>query len=186
MRVNTRYIDSTRGTFFFSFFNPQKMLRWWVKAFSHVGIFPPNSAGTAVLNFFPLLKHLPGDLFNYKKVISNTKVLHSAFLRPQVESHRNRSPDDNRRDFISLYLQQIHELKGKGQTTSIDGTLSSVLFLLLLLFISLCMKRLGWGGGRCLYCERFSNCKIERHFLDCDAISLSRIGTCLSLDVNAQ
>ena len=83
-----------------------------------------------MLNFFPALKHLPGDVFNYKKVITNTKLLHSALLRPQLESHMNRSPDDDRRDFISLYIKQMRELREKGRPSSIDGMLTSVLLLL--------------------------------------------------------
>ena len=88
-----------------------------------------------MLNFFPALKHLPGDVFNYKKVITNTKVLHSALLQPQVESHMNRSPDDDRRDFISLYIKQMRELREKGRPSSIDGMLTSVLLLLVVVVV---------------------------------------------------
>ena len=88
-----------------------------------------------MLNLFPALKHLPGDVFNYKKVITNTKLLHSALLQPQVESHMNRSPDDDRKDFISLYIKQMRELREKGRPSSIDGMLTSVLLLLLFVVV---------------------------------------------------
>ncbi|XP_033742962.1 cytochrome P450 2B5-like isoform X2 [Pecten maximus] len=54
---------------------------------------------------FPYLKYLPGDMFNIKKLIQNTKDIRD-FVFEQINEHRNTFDDENQRDFIDAFLSQ--------------------------------------------------------------------------------
>nr|KAG5708851.1 hypothetical protein BaRGS_009260 [Batillaria attramentaria] len=79
-----------------------------------------SASGTALLNFFPWLKHLPGDLFNFKKVLSMTHLIETTFLRPQLDNHILNHTNGNTSDFIHAYIVEIQKRRDSGQATSVD------------------------------------------------------------------
>ncbi|XP_033742964.1 cytochrome P450 2B1-like [Pecten maximus] len=71
---------------------------------------------------FPYLKYLPGDMFNIKKLIQNTKEIRD-FVFEQITEHRNTLDDQNQRDFIDAFLSQ-QSIHGQEDTIFEDLNLA--------------------------------------------------------------
>ncbi|XP_025099204.1 cytochrome P450 2U1-like [Pomacea canaliculata] len=73
------------------------------------------------LDFVPLLKYLPGDMFNTKVIMKNTNYLQDTFLKPHLKSHsKNFSRGtDQVSDFTEGYLREMDKVNGKS--TTLDG-----------------------------------------------------------------
>ncbi|XP_069130180.1 cytochrome P450 2J6-like isoform X2 [Argopecten irradians] len=54
---------------------------------------------------FPVVRHLPGDLFSVKRLVQNFEDI-KEFINEQVIEHRNTLDKDNQRDFIDVFLLQ--------------------------------------------------------------------------------
>ncbi|KAK7500081.1 hypothetical protein BaRGS_00008628 [Batillaria attramentaria] len=74
----------------------------------------------AVINFFPWLEYLPGDLFKLKRTLANVAILENTLSRPQVKAHVDTYTDGDAKDFIHAYIREIRKHKDNGQTTSIN------------------------------------------------------------------
>ncbi|XP_076444460.1 vitamin D 25-hydroxylase-like [Babylonia areolata] len=76
------------------------------------------AGGTALLNFFPFLHSLPGDLFKSRKMLRNVDFV-QGYLRQWLDNHQKRFSRDNVSDFIDAYLDEIvkRQEKKKPRTT---------------------------------------------------------------------
>ncbi len=68
------------------------------------------------LMIFPILRHLPGDPFKYKKLLENISHI-SSFFDDQIRAHKERKTPNNKEDFIDAYLEQIEKEKNNPDTT---------------------------------------------------------------------
>ncbi|XP_064600805.1 cytochrome P450 2J6-like [Liolophura sinensis] len=82
------------------------------KNFEDVGFAGP-------LNFIPWLKYLPGDFFNFKKVMNNVEVLES-FTSDQIQHHKDTFNPDEPRDFIDAYLSEMYKAQEKNPHTTFE------------------------------------------------------------------
>lgn len=73
------------------------------------------------MNFFPYLRHLPGDLFKVKRLLFNVKTVEKTLTEPQLKSHQHDYVDGVASDFIHAYLREIRQRKTSGQPTTING-----------------------------------------------------------------
>ncbi|PVD29116.1 hypothetical protein C0Q70_11713 [Pomacea canaliculata] len=73
------------------------------------------------LDFVPLLKYLPGDMFNTKVIMKNTNYLQDTFLKPHLKSHsKNFSRGtDQVSDFTEGYLREMDKVNGKSTTLDV-------------------------------------------------------------------
>nr|KAG5708844.1 hypothetical protein BaRGS_009253 [Batillaria attramentaria] len=90
---------------------------------------------TNLMNFIPLLRYLPGDLFNTEKVLSNVREMHDSFLKPQIQQHVDEADDTEQDDFITSYIRQIQQRRQHGNTvTSVNE--ESMLWVVSDLFVA--------------------------------------------------
>ncbi|XP_025098705.1 cytochrome P450 2U1-like [Pomacea canaliculata] len=70
------------------------------------------------LDFVPLLKYLPGDMFNTKVIMKNVNYIQDTFLKPHLKSHsKNFSRGtDQVSDFTEGYLREMNKVNGKSTT----------------------------------------------------------------------
>ncbi|PVD29117.1 hypothetical protein C0Q70_11714 [Pomacea canaliculata] len=75
----------------------------------------------SALDFVPLLKYLPFDIFNTKIILKNSNYLQGTFIRPHLESHVSNFPRgcDQVSDFIEGYLREMNRVNGRS--TTLDG-----------------------------------------------------------------
>ena len=79
------------------------------------------NTGTAVVNFIPILEHVPGDPFKVKKILSNLELV-DGFINCQVDEHvkeHTEEQEEESTDFIHAYIREIrkHEASGNDNTT---------------------------------------------------------------------
>ena len=80
------------------------------------------SVGSALLNFFPILSLLPGDMFGAKHLIANTRMVERGFQRPLIDKHvQTYSEDKGDTDYIYAYLRTMDKLKQQGKHTTHGG-----------------------------------------------------------------
>lgn len=65
-----------------------------------------NSALSGPLNFAPFLKKIPGDPFGAKKISNNVRETFQ-FFRNEIAEHKKTFDENNIRDFIDVYLNEI-------------------------------------------------------------------------------
>ncbi len=73
--------------------------------------------GTAgILNIFPALKYLPGDLFSYKKLHRGVEKIYG-MLSEEIKTHKENVTHSESPDFIDAYLQKISQISHKESST---------------------------------------------------------------------
>ncbi|XP_071114114.1 cytochrome P450 2B4-like [Haliotis cracherodii] len=72
--------------------------------------------GTSILNFFPILQYLPGDIFKFNKVLSNVDFVQK-FIRNTVQRHIENLDTLHVRDFVDAYLKEMQEEADDPETT---------------------------------------------------------------------
>lgn len=85
-----------------------------------LNIFSENmtlSGGTALLNFYPYLRYLPGDMFMAKKVLKNVDYV-QGYLREWLNNHQKDFDPGNVRDLIDAYYKEMAEKKAKDPKTT--------------------------------------------------------------------
>ena len=100
------------------------VFRWFLDIYNE-GFELLGNAGA--LTTFPVLKHLPGDYFGYKKLMKNDVASRKAY-NEIVKQHRETSNSDVSRDLIDAYIKHIDQEKTKGTTTTFNGAVSLVVF----------------------------------------------------------
>jgi hypothetical protein len=68
---------------------------------------------------FPFLRHLPGDLFNFKKMMASFIYLKEEFME-KIRQHRETYDASITRDVIDKYIYQMEELQD-GDKSSFHG-----------------------------------------------------------------
>ncbi|OWF46611.1 cytochrome P450 2J6-like [Mizuhopecten yessoensis] len=68
---------------------------------------------SAISNFFPILRYLPGDLTHIEELCSNVGNIKS-FLQLQIEQHRATFDGENIRDFIDAFLKEQNDKGTSG------------------------------------------------------------------------
>ncbi|XP_014790793.1 cytochrome P450 2U1 [Octopus bimaculoides] len=61
---------------------------------------------STVVNFFPILEHLPGDPFKIKKVFKNIKKMEK-FIEGVVQRHLEDFDESNIKDFTDAYIKEM-------------------------------------------------------------------------------
>lgn len=74
--------------------------------------------GTAVLNYFPWLRFLPGDLFYCKIIAKNFREFYDIFARFHMQE--NESVTGEPGNYIAAYIQEIQKKAQAGQKTCMD------------------------------------------------------------------
>lgn len=67
---------------------------------------------------FPKLKHVPGDLFLIHQTKRSTQVV-TDFIKKEIEEHLESLPDDEPRDFIDAFLQEVKKRNSPESTKDI-------------------------------------------------------------------
>lgn len=76
---------------------------------------------SALLNFFPFLRFLPGDLFHLKRLVKNKELIKNIFLKGLVEEHLKEHNENCVNDFISAYIREMKKREAAGVSTSLHG-----------------------------------------------------------------
>lgn len=98
----------------FDYNNPQfkKYVRGIDENFKNIGL-------SAIVNFFPLLEHLPGDPFNFKKIFKNIENMEE-FLSTAVRDHMRAYKETNINDFIDAYIKEMKLREKTDPDTSLN------------------------------------------------------------------
>ena len=75
---------------------------------------------TTILNFVPILRFLPGDLFHLKRVDRNAVVV-DAFCKDMYDEHVKDYDEDSVKDFIHAYVREMKKKEALGEATTLDG-----------------------------------------------------------------
>ena len=75
---------------------------------------------SCVVNFFPQLVHLPGDLFGVKKIMKNIEYLHGIY-REICNEHLNSLVLHHDRDFVDTYLKRIQDFEANHKKTTLSS-----------------------------------------------------------------
>lgn len=75
-----------------------------------------NSALAGVLNFMPFLTKIPGDLLSAKRLKHNIEQIMD-FVEDRIQEHRNTFDEDNLRDFIDAYINEMNKCIEKDTTS---------------------------------------------------------------------
>jgi hypothetical protein len=93
-----------------------------------------------ILNFFPILRFLPGDPFKYKLAIQRIQDILD-FVKEMVSEHVEHFDENNIHDFTAAYLQQIAKVRQLCKTdSSFHGKFLTALLVLLIYFIDTSLK----------------------------------------------
>lgn len=91
-----------------------------------------NSTLTTVLNFIPNLRHLPGDIFSAKKVLSNQKEIEE-FIQARIDEHKSCFDRNNITDFIDACLREM-ETRNETSITGKERHARIICMIVLCLF----------------------------------------------------
>ncbi|KAK6170952.1 hypothetical protein SNE40_019230 [Patella caerulea] len=75
---------------------------------------------TAVLNFLPVLRFMPGDLFKYKRTLKNLWGVENTIIKPSIQEHLENYDENNTNDYISSYIKEMKRVQKEGQTSYIN------------------------------------------------------------------
>lgn len=79
-----------------------------------------NFGNTEPVNFFPLVRHLPGDPFYYWYTIHNMNVLESTLVHPEIAQHERVLESAEDGDVVSAYLREMGRKQANGTSTTMD------------------------------------------------------------------
>ncbi|KAK6169270.1 hypothetical protein SNE40_020361 [Patella caerulea] len=78
------------------------------------------AGSSSLLNFLPVLRFLPGDLFKFKRTIRNNEEIDRNLIEPSVNDHLKNYDEDNTNDFISSYIKEMKRIEKTGEESTID------------------------------------------------------------------
>ncbi|XP_029650979.1 cytochrome P450 2J5-like [Octopus sinensis] len=98
----------------FDYDNPQfkKYVHGIDENFKNIGL-------SAIVNFFPMLEHLPGDPFKFKKIFKNIENMEE-FLSTAVTDHMREYEETNIKDFIDAYIKEMKQREKTDPDTSLN------------------------------------------------------------------
>lgn len=101
---------------------------------SKLAVFVGAIGTNSIVNFFPVLKYLPGDLFHARQLASSAKTVSDIFREKylQVQSNDN-SEEENTDSFIAVYRKTRSQKIAAGIKTYMDEkNLAKIIFELVL------------------------------------------------------
>ncbi|KAK6169265.1 hypothetical protein SNE40_020346 [Patella caerulea] len=78
------------------------------------------SGFVGLLNFLPILRFLPGDLFKFKRTIRNNQEIDKNIIEPSVKDHLKNYDENNTNDFISCYIKEMKRVEKNGEESNIN------------------------------------------------------------------
>ncbi|XP_067674837.1 cytochrome P450 2B4-like [Haliotis asinina] len=79
-----------------------------------------NSAISGILSVFPAVRYLPGDPFKFRKTVDSIDMVENLMIKPSIKDHLKDHDEENRDDFIHVYLKEIQRRQQKQETTTLD------------------------------------------------------------------
>ncbi|XP_046573178.1 cytochrome P450 2C23-like [Haliotis rubra] len=98
-----------------------------------------------VLNFLPVVRHLPGDLFKFKQTLRNVSIIDKEIIRPFIYINTD-NDDSSVTNFTSAYIKAMKHRHQQGQkTTMSDENLEKCLSDLFIAGSETTTTALRWG-----------------------------------------
>ncbi|CAG5125149.1 unnamed protein product [Candidula unifasciata] len=79
-----------------------------------------DQSSISLVNFFPWLRKLPGDLFKAKRMSENMLAIRNVFVNFLQEKKRNVDDSDEVLNFIDAYLKEKKKKTKPGESTTLD------------------------------------------------------------------
>ncbi|KAK6189758.1 hypothetical protein SNE40_001754 [Patella caerulea] len=79
----------------------------------HIGI-------ATVLNVFPFLRFLPGDMFNYQSLLNNLDYINNKIILPSINEHMKNFDENHVDDYISSYIREMKKVSKTGQRSYLN------------------------------------------------------------------
>ncbi|XP_067675745.1 cytochrome P450 2U1-like [Haliotis asinina] len=92
----------------------------FVKFLKAMDDFFKYSAVTGILSVFPFVRYLPGDPFKFRKVMDSIDLVKNLLINPSIKNHLKDHDEENRDDFIHVYLKEMRRRQQKQETTTLD------------------------------------------------------------------
>ncbi|PVD29050.1 hypothetical protein C0Q70_11647 [Pomacea canaliculata] len=80
-----------------------------------------NFSNMQPLNFFPIVRYLPGDPCGYRACVDNMHTLESTLVYPELDKHQQVLHDAQPEDVVSAYMLEMERKRGAGIPTSMDS-----------------------------------------------------------------
>ena len=82
-------------------------------------------SSSGVLNFFPKLIYLPGDIFGIQGILKYKENIHRTY-RKMCKEHLESLDQHHDRDFVDAYLKKIQEIEANQEETTLSSTNSFI------------------------------------------------------------
>ncbi|XP_067675718.1 cytochrome P450 2K4-like [Haliotis asinina] len=83
----------------------------------------------SILNIFPVVRYLPGDIFKFKRILANLAFTEHEFIHPMINDHMDCYDEEHIHDFTSAFIKEMRHHNGESTTMSIPDLQASVLDL---------------------------------------------------------
>ncbi|KAK6189765.1 hypothetical protein SNE40_001761 [Patella caerulea] len=85
----------------------------------------------SVLNVFPFLRFVPGDLFKYQSVLNDLDFIKDNIILPSINEHMKNFDENHVDDYISSYIREMKKVSKTGQPSYLneDQLVSAILDL---------------------------------------------------------
>ena len=78
-------------------------------------------SSSGVVNFFPKLIYLPGDIFGIQSILKYKEDVHRTY-RKMCKEHLESLDQHHDRDFVDAYLKRIQEIDANEEETTLSST----------------------------------------------------------------
>ncbi|KAL3883928.1 hypothetical protein ACJMK2_030154, partial [Sinanodonta woodiana] len=76
-----------------------------------------NLGSSSAVNFFPFLRHLPGDLFKMKRTLHNVDFVEE-YINEVIDKHMEEYDENKVEDFVSAYIKEMKVQKEHNKATT--------------------------------------------------------------------
>ncbi|KAK3597330.1 hypothetical protein CHS0354_010967 [Potamilus streckersoni] len=76
-----------------------------------------NLGSSSAVNFFPFLRHLPGDLFKMKKTLQNVDLVEE-YINEILDKHVEEYDESKVEDFVSAFIKEMKVQKEQRETST--------------------------------------------------------------------
>lgn len=73
----------------------------------------------AILNFLPCLRYVPGDIFCFKSITRNAKMI-DVLCQDLIAEHKKDYDEHSVNDFIGAYIREMKKKQAAGESTSLN------------------------------------------------------------------
>ncbi|XP_050410871.1 cytochrome P450 2B4 [Patella vulgata] len=74
----------------------------------------------SVLNVFPFLRYLPGDLFKYHSVLNSLDFIKGNIIIPSINEHMKNFDENHVDDYICTYIREMKKVSKTGQPSYLN------------------------------------------------------------------